>query len=129
MRYLCLGFHDEKAWQALTERERKLLVDETLAYGEFLRASGHLINDLALEPATTATTLRFDREKPAVTDGPYAETKEQLGGIMVLEANDLTHAIRLVSKLPCMRAGGSLEIRPINEGLKIVGMETSTAAV
>jgi len=52
-----------------------------------------------------------------------------LGGIMVLEANDLTHAIRLVSKLPCMRAGGSLEIRPINEGLKIVGMETSTAAV
>jgi hypothetical protein len=117
MRYLCLGYHDEAIWQAMPESERNALLDETFAYADCLRSSGHLIDDQALQGASAAATLQFEKGKVAVTDGPFTETKEQLGGIMVLEANDLNHAIRLMSKLPCMRAGGCLEIRPINEEL------------
>src|SRR5262245_18708188 len=117
MRYLCLGYHDEALWRAMPDSEREALLEETLAYGEFLRASGHVIGDHALQGASSAVTLRFDKGNVSVTDGPFAETKEQLGGTMLLEANDLNHAIRLMSKLPCMRIGGCLEIRPVNEEL------------
>jgi len=115
MRYVCLGYHPEKAWAALNEEQRKALVDETLAYQELLRRGGHYLDGKALQPAPTAATLRFDGGRFAVTDGPFAETKEQLGGFMLLEARDLNHAIQLMSRLPCMRIGGSLEIRPVNE--------------
>lgn len=117
MKYLCLGFHDEQTWGSLPPREREALLEETLAYRDWLSASGHLIDDHALQSAATASTLRFDAGQMSITDGPYAETKEQLGGIMLLEANDLNHAIQLASKIPCMRIGGSLELRPINEEL------------
>jgi hypothetical protein len=117
MKYLCMGFHDEQVWRAMNERERKALIDETLAYQNVLRQGGHCLDDWALQGADTATTLRFDNGKVAVTDGPFVETKEQLGGVMLLEATDLNHAIQLMSQLPCMRVGGSLEIRPINEAL------------
>ena len=70
-----------------------------------------------MQPCNTAATLRFDGGKMLVTDGPFAETKEQLGGVIVLEATDLNHAIQLMSRMPCMRVGGTLEIRPINEAL------------
>jgi hypothetical protein len=117
MKYLCLGYHEEQTWNALSRRERDALLEETFAYGELLRASGHMIDETALQGAATAVTLRFEKGKALVTDGPFAETKEQLGGIMLLEAKDLNHAIQLTSKLPCMRIGGSVEIRPINEEL------------
>ena len=91
------------------------LLVETAAYGDTLRANGHVVDDRALQDS--ATTLRFSNGRMSVTDGPFAETKEQLGGIMVLEANDLNHAIQLMSKLPCMQLGGCLEIRPINENV------------
>jgi hypothetical protein len=119
MRYLCLGYHDEAAWSALSEAERAALVAETLAYGRELRAGGHVLSDTALEGPAAATTLRFGGGKMRVTDGPFAETKEQLGGVMILEAKDLNHAVQLLSKIPCMRLGGSLEIRPINEDIKV----------
>ena len=120
MKYLCLGYHDESTWDALSDGERQALVDESLAYERQLRDSGHCLDGTALRGARTATTLRFrgggaGGGKVAVTDGPFAETKEQIGGIMLLEATDLNHAIQLMSQLPCMRVGGSLEIRPINE--------------
>jgi hypothetical protein len=117
MKYLCLGYHDEKAWTALPASQRDGLVAESLEFEQELRASGHVIGGIALQGGSAAATLRFDHGEMSVTDGPYAETKEQLGGFMVLEANDLNHAIQLASKLPCMRVGGSLEIRPINEEL------------
>ena len=107
-------------WQSLPSDEREALMDETFAYARQLQAAGHLIDDRALEGAASAAILRFDKGKVSVTDGPFAETKEQLGGLMVLEAADLNEAIRLMSKMPCMRMGGSLEIRPINEELKFV---------
>ncbi|MEO6434893.1 MAG: YciI family protein [Tepidisphaeraceae bacterium] len=117
MKYLCLGYHEDKRWSAMPESDRKALLDECAAYDELLRENGHSIDARALEGAAAATTLRFDGGKMSVTDGPFVETKEQLGGVMVLEATDLNHAIGLMSKLPCMRLGGCLEIRPINENI------------
>lgn len=115
MKYLCLGYHEEKTWHAMNESDRKALLEENFAYETLLRKNGHYIDGKALQGAGTATTLRFEKGKVAITDGPFAETKEQLGGVMVLEAKDLNHAIQLMSQLPCMRMGGCLEIRPINE--------------
>jgi hypothetical protein len=120
MKYLCLGYHCERLWDELSESERQALLCETFAYEDLLRENGHVVDSLALEGGNTATTLRFESGKVSITDGPFAETKEQLGGVMVLEARDLNHAIGLMSKLPCMRLGGSLEIRPINETLGAV---------
>jgi hypothetical protein len=119
MKYLCMGFHDEKAWATMNDSQRKTLLEETFAYQRDLKDGGHYVDDIALQGAASAATLRFDGGKVAITDGPFAETKEQLGGVMVLEARDLNHAIQLMSQLPCMRVGGSLEIRPINEELKL----------
>jgi hypothetical protein len=117
MKYLCMGFHDERKWAALAEGERNALIEASLAYEEVLRAGGHVIDTAALQSADRGATLRFSHGEMSITDGPFAETKEQLGGIMILEANDLNHAIQLMSQVPCMRVGGSLEIRPLNEAL------------
>ena len=118
MKYLCMGFHDEKAMAALDPAERETLIRESLAFESRLRSGGHVVDGRALKGTADAVTLRFaSGGKMAITDGPFAETKEQLGGVMVLEATDLNHAIQLMSQLPCMRVGGSLEIRPINDEL------------
>jgi hypothetical protein len=117
MRYVCLGYHDERQWDALPAAERQQLVEQSLAYEAELRRSGHCVAGSALQAAREATTLRFGRGTLAITDGPFAETKEQLGGFLVLEARDLNHAIQLMTQVPCMRVGGVLEIRPINEPL------------
>ena len=124
MRYLCMGFHDEAKWAAMPEAERLALLEASLAYEEELRAAGHCIDSTALKSARLATTLRFGGGQMSVTDGPFAETKEHLGGFLILEASDLNHAIQLMSKTPCMRGGGSIEIRPIQED---VYAELSTA--
>ncbi len=124
MKYLCLGYHDEQVWQALPAAERESLVDESLAYEGLLRRNGHCLDATALEGGSAAATLRFKSGKLTITDGPYAETKEQLGGVMLLEAKDLNHAIQLMSQVPCMRVGGSLEIRPVNGDLG--GAETAS---
>jgi hypothetical protein len=132
MRYLCLGYHDESIWAALPADERDELIRESATYEQQLRRGGHYIEGHALQPAPAAATLRFAGGKVAVTDGPFAETKEQLGGIMVLEATDLNHAIQLMSRIPCMRVGGSMEIRPLNEELtqELAGlMESMTGTV
>ena len=118
MKYLCLGYHEEKAWEAMSDSERKALLEENFAYERILRKNGNWLDGKALRGPDAATTLRFENGQASITDGPFAETKEQLGGVMVLEAQDLNHAIQLMSQLPCMRAGGSLEIRPINEEIK-----------
>jgi hypothetical protein len=118
MKYLCLGYHDARIWDAVSERDRRTISDESVAYEQLLRENGHVVGAKALQGPHTATTLRFDGGgKMSITDGPFAETKEHLGGVMILEAKDLNHAIALMSQLPCMRLGGSLEIRPIDEDL------------
>jgi hypothetical protein len=111
MKYICLGYMDPKKWETMSENEVNAFVDECFAYDDVLRQGGHFSGGEALEGAQTATTLRFRNGKVAVTDGPYAETKEQLGGILILEAKDLNQAIQLMSKHPGVK-GGPFEIRP-----------------
>ena len=115
MKYICLGYLEESMWDGWTEKDQKKFVDECLSYDDELRKNGNFVGGEALQNVRTATTLRFKNGKVAVTDGPFAETKEQLGGIMVLEARDLNHAIQMMSRHPSVRMGGTWEIRPANE--------------
>jgi hypothetical protein len=114
MKYVCLGYFDEKQWEALAETEQNALMDECFAYDDVLRKNGHFAAGEALQSPRNATTLRWTNGKVSITDGPYAETKEQLGGILVLEARDLNHAIHLISKHPGVKAG-PFEIRPVED--------------
>ena len=111
MKYICLGYYDEKFWESLSESERNAFMDDCFVYDATLRKNGHFVGGEALQGAANAATLRWKNGRVAVTDGPYAETKEQLGGILILEANDLNHAIQLMSKHPGVR-NGPFEIRP-----------------
>jgi hypothetical protein len=115
MKYICLGYIEERLWDGWSEQEQKKFVDECIGYDAELRKNGHFVNGEALQSVRTATTLRQKNGKLVITDGPFAETKEQLGGIMVLEARDLNHAIQLMSKHPSVRMGGTWEIRPADE--------------
>jgi hypothetical protein len=112
MKYICLGYMEEKKWETMSESERNAFMDECFSYDDVLRENGHFAGGEALDSARNATTLRFKNGKVAITDGPFAETKEQLGGIMILEAKDLNHAIQLMSRHPSIRMGGCFEIRP-----------------
>ena len=111
MKYICLGYMEANKFETMSESERNAFVDGCFAYDDVLRKNGHFAGGEALQGARNAVTLRFGNDKVTVTDGPYAETKEQLGGILILEANDLNHAIELMSKHPGVR-GGPFEIRP-----------------
>ena len=111
MKYICLGYMDPKKWESMSESEINAFVDGCFDYDDVLRKNGHFAGGEALQPPQNASTLRFQNGKVTVTDGPYAETKEQLGGILILEAKDLNHAIQLMSKHPGVR-GGPFEIRP-----------------
>jgi len=98
----------------MSEDERNNVLDECFEHNDHLRANGHLVAEVALQPPETALTVCWKDGKVATTDGPYAEIKEQLGGIQVLEARDLNHAIQLVSQLPGFKYGlGPIEIRPL----------------
>ena len=114
MKYVCLGYLDEEMWHTLSEKEREALMDECFAYDDILRKEGHFLGGEALQSAKNATTLRWKNGKVSTTDGPYAETKEQLGGILILEARDLNHAIQLMSRHPGVKAG-PFEIRPAED--------------
>jgi hypothetical protein len=111
MKFICLGYIDEDKWDAVSESKRNAIMDECFTYDDVLRKNGHFAGGEALQSARKAATLRWKNGKASITDGPYAETKEQLGGILVLEARDMNHAIQLMSKHPGVKAG-PFEIRP-----------------
>jgi len=111
MKYICLGYIEPGKFENMPESERNAMVDECFTYDDVLRKNGHFAGGEGLQPPNNAVTLRFRNGKVSVTDGPYAETKEQIGGMLILEANDLNHAIQLMSKHPGVRAG-PFEIRP-----------------
>ncbi len=114
MKYICLGYIEPGKFERMTEEERNAVFDECFQHNDHLRASGHLVAEAGLQPPETAVTLYWKNGKVATTDGPYTETKEQLGGIQILEARDLNHAIQLVSQLPGFKFGlGPVEIRPL----------------
>jgi len=112
VKYICLGYIEEKLWETMSENERNAFMDECFEYDDELRKNGHFTGGEALDSPRNATTLRYRGGKLSITDGPFAETKEYLGGIMILEATDLNHAIQLMSKHPSIRMGGTFEVRP-----------------
>lgn len=114
MRFICLGYFDEQLFASLPIAEQQTFMDRCLDYDDELRRGGHFLGGEALEGKRAAVTLRIEQGKPVATDGPFAETKEILGGILLLEARDLNHAIALMSKHPGL-AVGPFEIRPANE--------------
>ena len=114
MKYLCMVLVDEKKLHALSESELQTLDDESLAFDDTLRKKGHLLAAQALESVSTATVVRVRSGKVSVTDGPFAETNEQIGGFVLIEARDLNEAIQLASRIPPARLGG-VEVRPIIE--------------
>jgi hypothetical protein len=114
MKYVCLGYFDEKAWEKLPDSERNEFMDRCLEYDETLKQKGHVAGGEALQSASNGATVQLKNGKISVTDGPYIETKEQLGGILMLEAKDLDEAIRLISNHPGINAG-PFEIRPVED--------------
>lgn len=114
MKYICLGYLEPGKFEGMSEDELHATLDDCFEYNDHLRASGHLVSEIALEAPETALTLYWKNGKVATTDGPYAETKEQLGGIQIIEARDLNHAVQIVSQLPGLKYGlGPVEIRPV----------------
>jgi hypothetical protein len=111
MKFVCLGYIEPGKFENMSDSERNAMVDSCFSYDDVLRADGHFAGGEALQPPGNAVTLRFRAGKVTVTDGPYAETKEQIGGILILEARDINHAIDLMSRHPGVRVG-PFEIRP-----------------
>ena len=111
MKFVCLGYIEENKLENVSSPDMTAFIDNCFDYDDQLRAQGHFAGGEGLQPASTAKTLRFSNGKVVVTDGPYAETREVLGGILILEARDLNHAVELMSKHPGVQAG-PFEIRP-----------------
>ena len=122
MKYICLGYLEPGKFEDMTENERNAVIDQCFEHNDDLRANGHLVGVMGLQPPETAVTLHWKNGKVATIDGPYAETKEQLGGILILEARDLNHAIQLLSQHPggMKYELGPNEIRPVADLSEII---------
>ena len=114
MKYLCLIYDEEKKMETMPKSEADAFMGEYFAFTEGIKQSGHYVGGEALQPTQTATTVRVRNGKTSSTDGPFAETKEQLGGYYLINAKDLNDAIQVAAKIPSSRIG-SVEIRPIQE--------------
>ena len=118
MKFLCLGYYDEKKFDALPKAELDAIVRQCQTHDEALRKSGHLMLVASLAPPRTTTSVRPKNGKPSVTDGPYAETKEQIGAFFIIEAKDLDEATKVASQHPAAHLGENVgwgvEVRPID---------------
>lgn len=126
MRFVCLGYYDEAWMEGKSEEELSAAMEECFAYDDELRRGGHFIGGQALQHASQAVTLRTVNGQVDVTDGPFAETREQIGGLLFLEARDLNHAIALISRHPGIGMG-PFEIRPVNEEISALIKERDAA--
>ena len=115
MKYICLGYYDKSKHDARTQAEKEAMFDECFAYDDDLRATGNWAIGEALQPAETALTVSWKNGKVTTTDGPFIETKEQLGGFGILEARDMNHAHQIVSQHPSLKYGSVWEIRPVGD--------------
>ena len=111
MKYICFGYLDVQNWEKKSQSEQEAMIDACFSYDDELKKNGHWVNGEGLQGATT---LSYQGGKVSVTDGPYAETKELLGGLLIVEARDLNHAIQLISKHPGVKVG-RWEIRPAQD--------------
>jgi hypothetical protein len=112
MKYLCLIYDEEKTLAGMSKADSDAFMGEYFAFTENIKKSGHYVGGEALKPVHTATTVRIRQGKMSTTDGPFAETKEQLGGYYLIEARDLNDAIQIAAKIPSARTG-SVEVRPV----------------
>jgi len=113
MKFICLGYYDKSKHDGMTEADANAMFDTCFEYDDHLRANGHYAGGEALYPAETAVTVHSQNGKVVATDGPYAETKEQLGGILILEARDMNHAVQLMSQHPAVKGASIFEIRQV----------------
>ena len=113
MQYLLLIYHKENEWESLTEEQRQNLYGEYRSVREDLVKKGNWIGGNQLQPVSTASTVRVKDKNPLITDGPFAETKEQLAGYFLVEARDLDEALKIASRIPSVAMGGSIEVRPV----------------
>jgi hypothetical protein len=114
MKYLCLIYENEQAWATMPKSDSDAMMGDYFAFTDGYTKSGHVLGGNALQPTHTATTVRVRNDKVSTTDGPFAETREQLGGYYLVEAKDLNEAIQVAAKIPGARTG-SIEVRPIME--------------
>ena len=114
MQYLCLIYDDETAGTRMTREAGQALMGEYVAFTESIKKSGHYVGGNPLQPTKTASTVRVRQGKVSTTDGPFAETKEQLAGFYLIDASDLNEAIQVASKIPPARVG-SVEVRPVRQ--------------
>jgi hypothetical protein len=114
MKYLCLVYLEEQVLNAFPSDKRRAISDEAMSYCEKLQKAGQLLAASPLHPVETATTVRVREGKTSTTDGPFAETKEQLGGFLMIDVPDLNDAIRVAAQFPAARFG-SVEVRPMKE--------------
>jgi len=114
MKYLLLCCHEEKKLDSMSKSECDAIMEETVAYCEVLKKSGHLIGVEALESVQTAMTVQVRNGKLSVTDGPFAETKEQVGGYFLIDARDVNEVIQVALKFPSVRFG-TMEVRPVRD--------------
>jgi hypothetical protein len=112
MKYLCLIYNEEKNMATMSKTDYEAVMKEYFQFTSDIKTSGHYLGGEALQPIQTATTVRVRNGKISTTDGPFAETKEQLGGFYFIEARDLNDAIQVASRIPSARMG-SIEVRPI----------------
>lgn len=126
MKFVCMGFIEESKLATIPPEEARRMMEECFAYDDELRRGGNFLGGEALDSARKAVTLRMRDGNVAVTDGPYAETKEMLGGILFLEARDLEHAVSLMSKHPGVKMG-PFEIRPADETVNHLIAERNAA--
>ena len=112
MKYLCLIYDEEKKMSGMSKSEGDAFMGEYFAFTEGIKKSGHYLGGNALQPVHSATTIRIRSGKVSTTDGPFAETKEQLGGFYLINARDLNDALQVAAKIPSARLG-SVEVRPI----------------
>jgi hypothetical protein len=120
MKYICLGYYDKDKFEAMTENERNAMFDRCFEYDDHLRANGYWGGGEALQGPETALTVSSKNGKVATTDGPYAETKEQIGGILILEARDMNHAVQLMAQHPAVTYGNIFEIRPAGDMSEVI---------
>ena len=116
MRYMLLLCRDEERWVAMPVEERRAIYRGAVEYSDACRPSGFYVGGEPLEPTSTATTVRMKGGKAVITDGPFAETKEQLGGYTIVEAKDLDEVLAFVARHPLLRGGHTIEVRPIRVG-------------
>ncbi|HEY2882906.1 MAG TPA: YciI family protein, partial [Pirellulales bacterium] len=114
MKFICLGFIDEAKFAKVPQAEAQRMMEECFAYDDVLRRGGHILGGEALDSASKAVSLRMKNGEVEATDGPFVETKETLGGILILEARDMNHVVELMKKHPGTKMG-PWEIRPANE--------------